>query len=382
MELRFKYYQFIYYFSLIFLLINKNVYANIDPRDERWVIYELSGLAMYSGMDSAYENLVLVKEHVTIQFIDSQYFHNAVKIKEEYSIRNDGECINAVIGIFAAKQMFFRDFFLPYDLQFFIGEIEHTHHFAMQQPIYLDNGDLWERQVNWALISVYFPLNEIVHIKIEYTSTMNTEVRNFNGFVHKLLGAQFSKYTGWKGTPQFSVAISNYFAFEDDFEYNWIVGIDFFSRRNSRDNFYAHNLLYQKRKINANTWVIQFTDLFLENYERRFFIKTLFWGTERQGFYYLGNSRLYIHDTDITETFITYDLFYFLTNRQLRIMRNAFFARHGFIFRDERLRSIFNRPWALNYQENPNFHEGMLTDIDRANIATIQRLEAMAGDRP
>jgi hypothetical protein len=32
----------------------------------------------------------------------------------------------------------------------------------------------------------------------------------------------------------------------------------------------------------------------------------------------------------------------------------------------------------INYRENPNFHEGVLTDIDRENIETIRKLEALA----
>jgi hypothetical protein len=31
----------------------------------------------------------------------------------------------------------------------------------------------------------------------------------------------------------------------------------------------------------------------------------------------------------------------------------------------------------INYKENPNFKENMLTDTDRANIEIIKRLEAL-----
>lgn len=62
-----------------------------------------------------------------------------------------------------------------------------------------------------------------------------------------------------------------------------------------------------------------------------------------------------------------------LTGGQLRIMRNAIYARHGRTFKSVDLQSLWNcYTW---YKENPNFSDSLLTDIDRYNIKLIQKYE-------
>ena len=58
----------------------------------------------------------------------------------------------------------------------------------------------------------------------------------------------------------------------------------------------------------------------------------------------------------------------------LRLMRNAIYARHGRIFNSYDLQYYFdNSPW---YKPNPNYSDDLLTDIDKYNIALIQKYEA------
>jgi hypothetical protein len=61
----------------------------------------------------------------------------------------------------------------------------------------------------------------------------------------------------------------------------------------------------------------------------------------------------------------------FLSKSQLRIFRNAFYAFHGYNFRDDTLKSFFlnfDPPW---YSINENFNENMLADIERINVNKI-----------
>ena len=58
---------------------------------------------------------------------------------------------------------------------------------------------------------------------------------------------------------------------------------------------------------------------------------------------------------------------------QLRIMRNAVYARHGRMFQSEDLQTLFNEcSW---YTKNPEYTDGFLTETDRYNISLIQKYE-------
>ena len=57
----------------------------------------------------------------------------------------------------------------------------------------------------------------------------------------------------------------------------------------------------------------------------------------------------------------------------LKIMRNEIFARHGFIFQTNDMKTYFqNQNW---YTPRHNDVNSMLTDIEKRNIQLIQRYE-------
>lgn len=63
-----------------------------------------------------------------------------------------------------------------------------------------------------------------------------------------------------------------------------------------------------------------------------------------------------------------------LNKAQLRLMRNAVFARHGRAFNSVDLQSLWNcYPW---YKKNPNYSDDLLTEIDKYNIELIKKYEA------
>ena len=63
-----------------------------------------------------------------------------------------------------------------------------------------------------------------------------------------------------------------------------------------------------------------------------------------------------------------------LDKAQLRLMRNAVYARHGRTFKSVDLQSLWNcYTW---YKVNPNYSDELLTDIDKYNIKLIQQHEA------
>ncbi|OGP59180.1 MAG: hypothetical protein A2V67_07745 [Deltaproteobacteria bacterium RBG_13_61_14] len=62
-----------------------------------------------------------------------------------------------------------------------------------------------------------------------------------------------------------------------------------------------------------------------------------------------------------------------LSPHQLRIFRNAFYARHGKIFKSKDLNEFFKKYEC--YQPDPNFDESRLNEIEKANIEKISGYE-------
>ncbi len=61
---------------------------------------------------------------------------------------------------------------------------------------------------------------------------------------------------------------------------------------------------------------------------------------------------------------------------ELRVMRNEVYARHGRVFQSADLNAYFSaKPW---YKQDPNYSDGLLSDIDRENIRIIQESENRA----
>jgi hypothetical protein len=146
------------------------------------------------------------------------------------------------------------------------------------------------------------------------------------------------------------------------------------------------NDLFTIQKTDGNTWEIEFTRQFVDAHlsNLAFDIEFNKWGYIG-GFYnpLWNNNRGFVFNS---EESITPYQYIFLTNRQLQVVRNAYYARHGYIFKNAALARMYNfegyydRSFGnINYRENPNFTEDMLTETDRANIAIIQALEALAG---
>ena len=62
-----------------------------------------------------------------------------------------------------------------------------------------------------------------------------------------------------------------------------------------------------------------------------------------------------------------------LDKAQLRLMRNAVYARHGRTFKSEDLQSLWEcYNW---YEKNPNYSDDLLTEVDKYNIELIQKYE-------
>ena len=146
----------------------------------------------------------------------------------------------------------------------------------------------------------------------------------------------------------------------------------FFLILENHDNkkFISFRNLFSIQK-NNNKWEIDFSykdfELIAERISKEPFIITLniynFGFDEESYFYYPIIS---------TEYLLKQDLF-FLSNEQLRQLRNAFYAIHGYNFKSQDLKEYFSGfSW---YKPNPNFSESDFTEIERKNIELIRQME-------
>lgn len=82
-------------------------------------------------------------------------------------------------------------------------------------------------------------------------------------------------------------------------------------------------------------------------------------------------------DFDTLNSNLTREILSPLTSKQLRLLRNAIYARYGFVFHTWDLVDDFSQcKW---YKENSDFTEDQLTEIDKQNIRLIQEFECEKG---
>ena len=380
---------------------------------------DVSSLVQY-GENIEPGRLELLEDRQTLQYIGDLLGRNFTS--GSYTIRNNGSDYTATLGVLLTATHGYP-FECISEMQFFVNGTLVQYYvtpsingFRMGETVLpFQSGDPeYPIPINtaWALVNMQFPANSTLVIQVQYVRYPSAPQYNR---VSLSVTGYFPPFDVWRDVrTRFSLEIINSFTSGNNVEDNWIFNIRFAGIEEWAWNLNMYDYLRELQSMEAdlmtisrpssNIIKIEFTEKFIENFRRSFLVETLglrsVWSDdyfilgsilENQGMHYDSFPRavnLNIRDardpnqlaeqTDITQRELApYELL-FLTSRQLRVMRNAFFARHGFVFQSADLQNIF----ALipGYRPNPNFTEDMLTDIDRANIATIQRLEALAGD--
>jgi hypothetical protein len=363
---------------------------------------EISGLTPYGISNIELEQLELLEEKIGIQIVPKKNTRSCYKMTQNYIVKNRGNVgLNMKIGVYVTDAYDLSP--VPEDTRFFVDGFEYKHTIVLHESVYRElfdgEGETLVRTINFILIDIVLPPDTEKVIRLQYTNDWDNLQGNSAIMCKKGPYYDLAQYcVDWNSTPKFSVAIENRVMGEYNFEYQWIGNMRFFKKTVGgiveqafllamlKDMDIPENELFKIKKTSENTWSIYFTTQFVEQYERAFYVTIYRWGESELGAYCLmyGNElNLQPLGWDgaakISERKLgPYELI-FLTNKQLRIMRNTFYARHGYVFKSEELLMLFSKDvgYGFNYQENPNFSESMLTEIDRANIATIQRLEAM-----
>lgn len=347
--------------AAVFCFINSYAYAEYrEPYPSTFLVHEIS--------QAAENDLELTEYHLN-RIDDSQKYPDGYSrgIYQEYVFYNKGDTPHRVrLGVWYQHTSE-----IPSEL-FMINGVKVQH-----QLDYAEKFGLFTIGF-FAFIDIMFPAKKETKIMVYDLSYINKKDRNFT----------------FKGSPRFTATIGNHFIdrfrFRPFFEIEeyWIN--DIFFNKLGEESLVSileqkgslSNDLFCIRKTNENTWEIEFTKKFVDEHRNNltFEIEWGLWG-------YIGwpgRSRGLQFNS---EERITPYQYIFLTNKQLYVVRNAYYARHGYIFQNQNLGRMMHENFFapsfgnINYKENPNFKESMLTDIDRANIEIIKRLEMLTENR-
>jgi hypothetical protein len=353
---------------------------------------------------SSHGHLALLEETVYLDIVyfprifgGREIFSPAYRIKAEYRITNTGAGYAGRLGVAVVPDSGEP---MPEEIRFRLNGAEQSLSWIENQP--WPDPDNWagpRGSLNYAVISVEIAAGAEAVIQAEYSNWARGAPGSMGD---KLLidygSSVFSglEYISDRGA-KYALVLENNSARSLDMEQKWISDMTFFPR----DGDAAGNLrmcyylleqesldteLFRIRKTGAASWRVDFTDAFTGNYENRFSILLLSWSSTRAYAYYWSGSPMLLrvfergsYEAKITERRLGPYEMIFLTNRQLRVMRNAFYAQYGYIFRSKELQDIFTDQTleGFYYRPNPDFSESMLTETDRANMETIRRLETM-----
>jgi len=364
----------------------------------------VSGLTQY-GENIGEQWLELLEDRQIIR-LTSATLGLRYEVTGTYIIRNSGPEQQAMLGVLISQRYGPPPSHAGLEIQFFVDGIQfqYTVSSPEQSGVLVIGERLLETpQVSytWVLIDVTFPQDSSVTIEVRHSnyssfSSLEGSSITFNTSMAHI----FTELVDWSGLPRFSVEVINDSKDSNGIEEFWVSDILFpsiHSPATSRmfmlpflqsDSQRLANRFMEVFRTSENTFLIEFTQEYVERFDRGMTLYLRALGRcEMSPFVSVGSVPPYVSlgpltglGGGISRRELRPNELILLTNNQLRVMRNAFFAQHGFIFRSPDLANTFGN--MHDYIPNPCFSEDMLTEIDRRNITTIQRLEALIQDWP
>lgn len=365
---------------LSFLLINI-LFISISGYCQYGVPYEVSGLTLYP-MGENVSDLVVVGEEVKIQIQNLGVYHNT----STYIINNKGKEVKHKLGFYLIRPNGdnVSDLEVPKDIFFMVNE--------QKVPFIIDPKVVEEakrRIEQFYYLDVVFPENTTAKIVFSYISNAQT-IACVEGNI------RLSNSLGMnRGNPytliieiqnDVSYRISDIFFASGEW-YHLLDSITGLSTSVGDDfSFY---------KLGGNKWMLKFNDRFVKKYSDEFYINIAKDEPESPFFVFypdgldIGLSGVWLASDpekgNLSKRKLSkYELFFY-TKQQLVLLRNCFYARYGYKFKDKQLYDYFmslNDSPAVGrytiYKVNPKFSESMFNDIERENIKIIRELEAMS----
>lgn len=146
--------------------------------------------------------------------------------------------------------------------------------------------------------------------------------------------------------------------------------------KNSRDESVLKSLNVERSDKKTTKWSFRLPDYISSENNEYLKVSLLYYGldTEDSHLYISHNGdTIYWNNEDLMTKLIKQQDLFFLSNDQLRLLRNAFYAIHGYDFKSQDLKEYFSGfSW---YKPNPNFCESDFTEIERKNIELIRQME-------
>ena len=359
--------------AIIFILFTSNIVIAEQYGD----MYMIGGLTSYPD-GKPIEGITLTNETVDITIKEKHEYSNDTN----YIFMNTGSDKKCQMCISLVSTVQGGEIATPKNIQFTVnGKIV-----PYKVTKSVNDRDYWKVDY-WYYIDVEFISEATTEITTSYSSYLLTGVR---GMIIRC--AINGSYPDWSDNATYTVYLEH-----DMEDYYWISNIAFVDRVDNTKSCDLNKDLqkldkletdgYTIHKLGDGRWRIECNSSLMKRYSDEFYIKLL--GTyEPDPFFtsYPGSSVdkgvslefLYNDQKNLSNRKLgPYELI-FLTNTQLKIMRNAFYARYGYIFKDVYLNKFFHVECDnIKYKENPNFKESMLNDVERFNVATIKKLEAL-----
>ena len=146
--------------------------------------------------------------------------------------------------------------------------------------------------------------------------------------------------------------------------------------KNSRDESVLKSMNVERSDKKTTKWSFRLPDYMSSENNEYLKVSLLYYGldTEDSRLYIRHNGdTIYWNNEDLMTKLIKQQDLFFLSNDQLRLLRNAFYAIHGYDFKSQDLKEYFSGfSW---YKPNPNFSESDFTEIERKNIELIRQME-------
>lgn len=150
---------------------------------------------------------------------------------------------------------------------------------------------------------------------------------------------------------------------------------------NNKDNTYPE-LDYQIKRLfsDNNYWTLNIKNHNFESDNIYIFIGLTYFdlsldSSDIRIYNYRDTKSIYYKDKNLNHELIESEELFYISNNQLRILRNSFYAIHDYIFNSKDLDLFYSAfKW---YKKSTNFSESNFNNFERKNIETIKEMESM-----
>jgi len=335
----------------IYLFLATMLFAN------DYYYYLLSGGTLMPANDNE-TYIELVDEVIIFELFDSHY-----TITVDFNFYNHGEAVNLLVGFpYAASISGHTTYNMQqslFDFQSWVnGNLVETRNTPIEMDLSYQNSlnsyRAYTQDVDYAYTKeVYFPSQQHTRTKVKYNARYGSDG-----------GRMIASYLYGSGKGWYNYIEKAEVIVKNSSKY-WIYGI--------RTGIPSPSNEPSNNEDLKHYWVNNNLIFALENFEPDYndIIEVLL--SDRPMFDFSMFKPLPI-SYDYRDTIFQPDQLWYLTREQLRVLRNLFYALHGYNFRDSALLNYFSSYFGF-YEVNNEFTEDMITETERRNIEIIQREE-------